>query len=143
MRRPIERIGPLTFCLLFLTAGCQSDAETLSLVRGKVYYKNVLMSGGTIVFTPDPKRGGGGPLAQAEIKPDGTFMLRTGQNLGALVGWHRITLVAVEAPPPSNHPEGFVEPRTLLPARYRDPELSGLAREVKAGQENVFYFYLE
>jgi hypothetical protein len=37
----------------------------------------------------------------------------------------------------------LVVPRTLLPEKYRDPELAGLVREVKAGQENVINLALD
>jgi hypothetical protein len=128
--------------LLLILAGCGNDQDRLTPVRGKVWYQGAPLRGGTIVFTPDPTRGGNGPLARAEIQPDGDFILKTGDRLGAVPGWHRVTVVAVE---PISSPPGaaYVAPRSLVPVKYRDPELSGISCEVKEGQENSLELNLE
>jgi hypothetical protein len=111
-------------------------------VRGKVFYQGMPLRGGTIVFTPDPTKGGTGPLARAEIQADGNFVLRTGDRPGAVPGWHRITIVAVDA---TSAPAGtgYAAPRSLVPVRYRDPDLSGLSWEVREGQANTVELNLE
>jgi hypothetical protein len=127
---------------LLAHCGCE-PAGSLAPVRGKVSFKGVPLTTGTIVFTPDPLRGTTGPVAHGAIQVDGAFVLHTDGQVGAAAGWHRVTLVALEGAN-VDLPDGqFVIPRSLLPERYRDPELSGLVREVKAGQENVFDFDLE
>jgi hypothetical protein len=128
---------------LLLAAGCGSDADRLTSVRGKVSYKGVPLPGGTIVFTPDAARGNSGPLARAEIRPDGTYLLRTGDRPGAVPGWHRVTVAAVEAPGTAPALQRYTVPRTLLPERYRDPEMSGLACEVKPDRVNTLDLNLE
>jgi hypothetical protein len=60
-----------------------------------------------------------------------------------VVGWHRVTIVAVEAPAASQPGQAFTVPRSLVPTRYADPALSGLSCEVKAGKENGINFNLE
>jgi hypothetical protein len=124
-----------------LALGCGSGP--LAPVRGKVSYKGTPLRAGSIVFTPDPQRGTGGPLAQAEIQSDGTYLLRTGDAVGAAAGWHRVTVVAVEAALPGASAGPYPVPRSLLPEKYRDPELSGLSCEVKAAQENKIDFNLD
>jgi hypothetical protein len=133
----------MTFLLFLVGAGCGTKPPKLTPVRGQVFYQGMPMRGGTIVFTPDSDRGGRGPLARAEIQADGRYVLRTEDELGAVAGWHRITVMAVETPAAVPTSQRFVVPRLLLPSKYCDPELSGLLREVKPGQENQFDLYLD
>jgi hypothetical protein len=119
-------------CTLVMLAGCGQAETPLTAVSGRVFYQHRPLASGTIVFTPDPQRGGRGPQAWGEIH-DGQYRLFTQQKPGAVPGWHRITIAALpgEAAP------------VRLPARYRDPELSDQCREVKLGQENVVDLDLE
>jgi hypothetical protein len=112
-------------------------------VRGKVLYKGQPLTTGSIVFAPDSGRGTSGPLAIADIQTDGSYVLHSGESLGAVVGWHRVTIVALEMQTVPPNATCYPTPRSLVPEKYRDPELSGLACEVKAGQENGINFNLE
>jgi hypothetical protein len=96
-----------------------------------------------IVFTPDESRGGSGPLARAEIQADGAYQLRTGESPGAVAGWYRVTVVAVETSLAYSGGRSFRVPRSVLPDKYRDPELSGLTCEVKSGKANGINFNLD
>src|SRR5439155_2688325 len=73
----------LAACLLFTAGGCRSGSAPLAPVRGKVSYRGQLLRGGTIVFTPDAGRGNRGELACADIQPDGSYALKTGEAAGA------------------------------------------------------------
>ena len=96
-----------------------------------MYYHGAPLAGGAIVFTPDPERGGRGPLACARIGDDGGYVLVTGADPGAVVGWHRVTFQARA-------------PDAGLPARYGDPDTSNQAgRGQGAGQNNTIDFHLE
>lgn len=129
--------------MLGVPSGCEPGTESRALVRGRVSYKGVLVRTGTIVFTPDTLRGTSGPLARSEIQADGSYALQTEGKAGAIVGWHRVTVMAVETNP-VNSPSGDVNmPRSLLPDKYRDPELSGLSCEIRSGQENCLDFDLD
>ena len=108
--------------LLFALAGCGSDTPTLAPVRGTVYYRNVPLTGGTIVFTPDAARGNSGPFARAEIGPDGVYVLKTDAAFGCVPGCHRVTVIAVESAAASASNQPFAVSRSLVPAKYRDPE---------------------
>jgi hypothetical protein len=114
---------------LLLAAGC-SRGPTLAPVSGRVFYRGKPLSGGTIVFTPAPERGNSGPLATSAIGPDGRYTLSTDGKKGAVPGWHRITIASA---PKS----------TALPRDYRDPELSGLVREVKPGDPDPIDLHLD
>jgi hypothetical protein len=133
---------PLFFGLALLT-GCGTSAPPLAAVKGTVSYRGHLLPGGTIVFTPDAARGGRGEIAHASIAPDGSFTLHTGPSPGAAVGWHRITVVAVREPVQPASYQAFPLPQILLPEKYSSPDLSGLVREVKAGEENVIHIELD
>ena len=123
--------------LLTLAAGCGDQKPALAPVRGHVTFRGAPLTGCAIVFTPDPERGGAGPLACGRIDADGGFVLVTGQEFGAVPGWHRVTFKMLTPDSPTASPE------TLLPARYSDPETSGQPAEIKAGQSNVLEFRLE
>lgn len=111
-----------------LLAGC-GGKPALVPVTGRVFYKRQPLAGGTIVFTPDPQRGGRGPQAMARIGLDGRFQLRTGDAAGAVAGWHTVTIA-----PPRDHP---------LPRRYGDPDLSGQRFEVPASGPAECVLHLE
>lgn len=129
-------VAACSVTLLLVSTGCDSSSPPLVPVTGRVVYHGVPLPTGTIVFTPDPQRGGTGQAARAEIEKDGTFRLKTGDLDGVSPGWHRITVLALEAPPGELPKNRFLIPRSLIPEKYRDPELSGLRREVKAGKDN-------
>jgi hypothetical protein len=116
--------------VLVIAAGCGPGGVERVPVHGQVLYRGQPLAGGTIVFTPDADRGGRGPLAVGEIDAEGHYHLRTGDNPGAVPGWHRITVAATA-------------PDTPLPRRYRDPENSGLSRQVRPDMPNVIDLALD
>ncbi|MCS6852041.1 MAG: hypothetical protein NZ700_12840 [Gemmataceae bacterium] len=133
----------LAAVLLGGSSGCgQSQPPPLVPVRGKVYYQGRPLPLGTIVFTPDRQRGTDGPISVGEIQPDGSYVLRTQEGQGAIAGWHRVTIAAIDVPPPMPG-QVVVLPRSLLPDKYRDPDRSGLCCEIRPGQENGINFHLQ
>ena len=132
MRR-LGMIGGCTLALM-LQAGCGNSAK-MPPVEGRVFFHGNPLPGGTVVFSPDPERGGNGPLSWAMIQPDGRYQLQSKTQLGAVVGWHRVTVL-----PRSE--EG--QPSTsLLPRKYADAQHSEKLFEVKADQKNVIDIYLD
>jgi hypothetical protein len=115
-----------------VVAACGHDPPALVPVSGRVYYHGRPLPGGTIVFTPDADRGGRGPLACTEVRPDGTYILATDGRPGAAPGWHRVTIA----------PRSNAGPNAL-PPRYRDPDLSGQSAEVRPDRPNRLDFYLD
>ena len=122
-------------------AGCDAGTPTLVPVSGKVLYRNQPLPRGTIVFVPDADRGNNGLLAQGTIQGGGSYTIQTEGKSGAMPGWYRVTVIAVESTSGFSL-NGLAVPRSLVPERYRDPQLSDLACEVKAGQENSINFNL-
>jgi hypothetical protein len=129
--------------LLFPSFGCDSDAAHRVPVRGQVSYHGSPLSTGMIVFVPDPTRGCQGPLARSNVQNDGRYNLCTDESPGVCPGWYRVTIAAVAPAPADQNSRLFVLPKSLVPDKYRDPELSGLACEVRAGKENCINFNLE
>ncbi|MFN4257854.1 MAG: hypothetical protein ACK4RK_01050 [Gemmataceae bacterium] len=137
----IARGLPLSLALCLLGCGGKPTPE-VTPVRGKVTYKGQPLATGTIVFSPDPFRCRHGRLAWSKIASDGSYQLQTGEAVGVAAGWYRVTVAAVEVSAPTPH-QPYPVPRSLIPDKYRDPQISGLVCEVKAGQENGINFNLE
>jgi hypothetical protein len=144
MARRLSILPSLATALLgtFL-GGCDAGPLPRLSVQGKVFYKGVPLPTGVIVFTPDANHGSHGPLACGLVQRDGTYELKTDDQPGAPAGWYRVTIVAVEAADAPGPGQALVIPRSLIPEKYRDPELSGIVREVQAEQENKIDFHLE
>ena len=140
---PVKIASCLFSALMLGQTGCDPGLDALAPVKGRVFYQGAPVHTGTIVFTPDPARGGSGPMSQAEIRSDGSFDLQSGEKRGAAVGWHRVTIVAIDATIQSGGNNQYSIPRSLLPDKYRDPDSSGLGCDVKSGRENVIDFNLQ
>ncbi len=129
--------------ILLLAAGCGHDDPAPAAVHGRVFYKGLPLTRGSIVFTPDPDRGGRGPLAGGDVRADGSYTLAADGQAGAVPGWHRVSIVSVESPPARPPGTAFADVRSLLPRKYAAPDLSGLEALVKPGEDNAIDFHLE
>ena len=114
-RHRLQTIGIIGSVFL---AGCEGGTAPLAPVSGKVFYQNQPLPRGTIVFVPDADRGNNGPLAQGTIQPGGIYTVQTEGKPGALPGWYRVTVIAVESSAGS-YPGRSSAPRSLVPEKYR------------------------
>lgn len=125
--------------LVALPGGCKrSGSPAPATVRGAVTFQGRPLAGGMIVFSPDPERGGSGKPARGDLGPDGRFELRLAGSSTIPAGWYRVAI----SPPAS----AITEPQlsaVAFPRQLARPDLSGLSREVKPGQDNVFEFAVE
>ncbi len=139
------RLGRLALLLAALTglgaAGCARGPAAIAPVTGKVAYRGTALQGGIIVFAPDTARGESGKVVCAAIGPDGSYVLQTGDAQGAPAGWYRVTVASLApAPQAAGQLPAAV---SVLPEKYRDPDLSMLACEVKASRANQLDFNLD
>jgi hypothetical protein len=139
MDRGAFRIGIV--CLAVTVAGGCSKSKTAdTVVRGQILYRGEPVSGGLIVFAPNPDRGSDGPVVTATLNDDGSFTLTGPDGKPVAPGWYRI---AVAPKAGSVHIPTADRPYPGIPAKYRNPSLSGMEREIKAGTDNVVLFDLE
>jgi len=134
-------LGP-TCVAMFALAGC--GRAPLAPVNGKVSYKGFALQGGVVVFAPDTSRGERGAIAVGKIREDGSYTLYTGDTPGVSSGWYRVTvssLAATSFSAPTS--QGFNFPQSIIPEKYRDPDQSMLACEVKSNRTNSIDFNLE
>jgi hypothetical protein len=116
------RCAAVAVCLA--AAGCGSE---LADVSGTVTLDGQPLPRGTVVFQGDKLASGYG-----EIRSDGTFEIRTGDQQGLKPGKYRVTVTAYQTGPAA-HAEGEVIPELLTPKRYNNPDTSDLTAEVKPG----------
>jgi hypothetical protein len=102
-------------------------------VQGKVTYRGYGLTNGVVVFAPDQR----GPLATGRIREDGSFVLYTGDSPGVYPGQYRVTVSSLNGGSTESWGR-FDFPRSAIPEKYRDPELSRLACDVKANRSNNF-----
>jgi hypothetical protein len=139
MVRQVCRIGIV--CLVFAVAvGCGGSKKPDTVVRGQILYRGEPVSGGLIVFAPNPDRGATGPVVMAALNDDGSFTLILPDGKSVSAGWYRIAVApkagSIEVPTAER-------PFPGLPAKYRNPSMSGLEREIKSGTDNLVCFDLD
>ena len=117
------------------TAGCgySPDLPPVAEVSGTVTLDGNPLPRGTVQFVPDESQGTTGAPGVGYIDSNGRYELSTAGVKGAIVGKHKVAVVALEdfdLMTTSYAP-------SLVPERYNDADSSGLAFEVKAGESNV------
>ncbi len=125
-------------CLILPGCGDDPDLPPVADVSGVVTVDGKPLERGTIQFVPDSSQGTSGPPAVGSIGPDGRYTLETAGVEGAIVGFHKVSVYAVDEPEDETLP-----PRLLIPRRYFTPDTSGLTAEVKAGEDNELDFPLK
>src|SRR5260370_28538341 len=114
-------------------AGRGPSAPAPVRAHGPVLVNGRPLRGGTVAFVPDRQRGNRGDVSFAVVADDGSFELKGPNGMGAVPGWHLVTVApAVDAADLAQRME-----------KYRYPDQSGLSREIKIGQDNLFEFRIE
>jgi hypothetical protein len=135
---PVVALG-VGAALVGLPGGCnRKSASVPATVRGKVTFQGQPLAGGLVVFSPDPDRGGGGKPIRGDLDADGSFQLKLGGETAIPPGWYRVAIA-----PAAQSASASPLDRPPFPPQLARPDKSGLVREVKAGQENVFEFAVE
>ena len=124
-------------CAVFLVSfsGCENTLP--ATVSGKILIDGEGLTGnvaGEVMFHPS----GGGAMAMASLKPDGTYAINTGSTKGLEPGSYLVTVRVVEtaAEPPGGY-QNAPGQKPLAPGRYNDRDKSGLTAEVKPGKNKL------
>lgn len=140
----------------FSLGGCGSGISyEHAKVHGKVTYQGKPVPLGSVLFVPvEPPKDGAMQPASGAIQPDGSYELKSQEDAGAILGEHKIVVVAIEGGPPApdtpkkNAKEAkdaeagpaptakSVKFKMLVPKKYSDPATTPLTRKVVAG-DNV------
>jgi hypothetical protein len=125
-----------------LVSGCGDDPRGLAPVSGTVRYNGKPLPNAYIAFFPDEK---GVRAASGSTDQNGHYRLMTFvAHDGARVGTHKVVVRAEEMPegPPKAADDITAKRGKLLtPARYSDPDKSGLTADV-GKKDNVIDFEL-
>ena len=140
---PLSVLGAVL--LVAGTMGCGGGADHLPTanVTGKVTFDGRPLPSGSLLFVPD----GGGPTAEANINPDGSYTLGTYyMNDGAILGKFKVMITAFTQPKggtglPEDAINGNTASVSLIPEIYGDLEKSGLTATVE-DKDNVIDFPL-
>lgn len=141
LRRFVPTI--LLFASFLIATGCQQKGPK-NLVEGKVTFKGGLVEGTVTFLGPD------GKSVSAPIGPDGIYHIADpslGENKIGVAGLGAPGMGSTKADmnphvPGSKKTKGMEEMKTspgalgvAPPAKYKDPEKSGLSYNVKGGKE--------
>ncbi|SIO35970.1 hypothetical protein SAMN05444166_4079 [Singulisphaera sp. GP187] len=129
-------------------AGCDSRLHyEHAKVHGKVTYQGKPVPLGSVLFVPVvPPADGLMQPASGSINPDGTYELKSEADAGAILGEHKVVVVAIDggaAAEPAKAADSGPAPvaksvrlKSLIPKKYSDPTTTPLTRKVVAG-DNV------
>ncbi|MFM8270983.1 MAG: hypothetical protein ACKODX_01415 [Gemmata sp.] len=131
MRRALLCVALLAAGLFPVGCGGGLDAT----VTGKVTVDGRDAPIGEVTFYPagdDTSR----PTPRGLIGPGGVYALKVGSQDGLPAGEYRVAIQVMDTPPP---PKGNEPPaaRPLSPARYGNPDTSGLVFTVKPGPNTI------
>jgi hypothetical protein len=126
----------LAALLVLFAAGCQSGVPTAP-VKGTVTLDDKLLANGTFRFEAPGLPSASGKIVNGEIVEVTTF--RPGD--GAPVGSHKVAIWAVKESSAVSSPKKddfeFMTGTSLIPAKYNNPDTSGLIAVIKPGVNTV------
>jgi hypothetical protein len=139
------RIRHVLVCGLLVLAGCGGDAYNVGgtvPVAGTVSLGNEPLrlsasTFGKVWFHPDASAGNtSGQVAVGDIDADGGYKLFTRDAPGAPPGWYKVAVVVSERTEPG---QAHKRRKSLISAKYGDPEKSGLRVEVRGQTQDTAY----
>jgi hypothetical protein len=139
------------------TLGCgRPSGVAFAPVTGRVVVNGQPLAAGTIHFFPDESRGPKGPMSTGVLQSDGSYSLHgPGQNVGAMVGNHRVYLTlplrdSMPTPVPvvvngevvvqTPQRESAAGTMPQIPKKFLQPETSAWTATVSEGKANVLDF---
>lgn len=121
----------LLLLLCFSLSGCGSSEYVA--VRGKVTLAGKPLTTGTVTFISTT----GGSIGYGTIQPDGTFSISTGKQSGLKPGEYKASVVATQTTEAKASDQSAPTPSLLTPAKFADPETSGLKYQIVASQPEL------
>ena len=113
--------------------GCGAPEETRLPVEGTVMLGNQPLTTGTVILRPDAGKGNTSKHEpRGTIDGSGKYLVVTssgqaGSKPGAAPGWYKVGVVAAVAKDAKNP---YALAKSLVPAKYNDPDQSGIFLEV-------------
>lgn len=139
--QPIRFPRRMTPLLLAVLVGCNESNHQLGRVSGKVTYKGRPVTSAKVTFFPER-----GPEATGSLDDQGHYELMTIKpGDGAVVGKNRVGISPILAGvslKPGKPPALPDAAKSVIPAKYRNPQASELIVEVRTG-DNAFDFDLK
>jgi hypothetical protein len=141
--------------VVLAVAGCgRPSGVSFAPVTGRVVVHGQPLAAGTIHFFPDESKGTSGPMSTGVLQSDGSYSLHgPGQNVGAMVGSHRVylTLPLLDQTPTPVVVDGEVVLQAPLrdaasgsvaqiPKKFLQAETSVWTATVTDGKANVLDF---
>lgn len=135
----VSRAALAAACLasLALLGGCGEPRPRTAPVRGAITYRGAPVPHGTVMFQPAH-----GPAATGEIRKGHYVLMTYREGDGAVLGSHRVTVIALEDQSGRLPEDRSPLPPALVPLEYSFPDRSGLTAEVVDGP-NVIDFDLK
>ena len=133
--RPIAGLAAVGLLAAICLSGCRAR-EPRGRIFGKITYRGAAVKEGLVLFSNAAK----GVYMTAKLQPDGSYIVLTAKGAGLPLGKYQIAF----APPLLEAPTGVFSKKPVqfptcpnIPAKYRNPNSSGLSLEVRAG-DNPF-----
>ena len=109
-------------------AGCSKPDDVRVPVQGTVFVGGKPATYGAVILIPDASKGNTSKHEpRGKIEADGKFTVQTTTQNGAPAGPYKVGVTVTEPPDPKNP---YVVLKSLIDAKYNDPETSGLSLEV-------------
>jgi hypothetical protein len=97
-------------------------------VEGRVLWRGQPLTSGAVIFRPDASKGNTSKHEpRGPIDAEGHYKITTAHQSGAAPGWYKVGVIATEAADPKNP---YAIRKSLIPAKYNDPDQSDLSMEV-------------
>ena len=118
-------------CLCVIATGCGSgfNRPKMAKVIGRVTFKGLPLNHGEITFLSADNRPAHGKIIAGQIIEVMTFE----PDDGAPIGPCKVAISALENP----NADMYTPSKSLLPAKYGNPETSGLTADLKPGENDV------
>jgi hypothetical protein len=138
----IHLFFPVCLAISVSAVSC-SKGPSLNLVQGKVVHNGQPEGGAKVVFHPAEGTAIDWPAAITE--DDGTFVLKTGERMGAAAGSYKVAISRME--PSTGKPDGMAigaaEEVDQFKGAYSDPATSKFSIEIKPGTNQLEPFTLQ